>query len=231
MTLETERTPLLENSNLNSQNNLKIELKTILDFTFPIAGTQLLEYSLQVASIISIGHISTNALAAATLGQMTASVSAFSIIQGLCSALDTLLPSAWTSSHPNLVGLWSQRMTIVMALMIPVSTSSHSRTRLSKHPRQPILFIWHSSESILLVLKQEPEIAHLASLYLKYLSIGLPGYAFSFITRRYFQAQGKFSVPAGILIIVAPVNIFLNYLLGKRFPFTVLLINALIRAT
>lgn len=41
---------------------------------------------------------------------MTASVSGFSIIQGLSSALDTLLPSAWTSPHPNLVGLWSQRM-------------------------------------------------------------------------------------------------------------------------
>lgn len=41
---------------------------------------------------------------------MTASVSGFSILQGFASALDTLLPSAWTSSNPQLVGLWSQRM-------------------------------------------------------------------------------------------------------------------------
>lgn len=41
---------------------------------------------------------------------MTASVSGFSIIQGMASALDTLLPSAWTSSQPHLVGLWTQRM-------------------------------------------------------------------------------------------------------------------------
>ena len=41
---------------------------------------------------------------------MTASVSGFSIIQGMANALDTLLPSAWTSPHPELVGLWSQRM-------------------------------------------------------------------------------------------------------------------------
>ena len=41
---------------------------------------------------------------------MTASVSGFSIILGMCSALDTLLPSAWTSPRPELVGLWSQRM-------------------------------------------------------------------------------------------------------------------------
>jgi multidrug resistance protein, MATE family len=41
---------------------------------------------------------------------MTASVSGYSIIQGFGSTLDTMLPSAWTSFHPNLVGLWSQRM-------------------------------------------------------------------------------------------------------------------------
>lgn len=63
-----------------------------------------------VASVISIGHISTTALAAATLGSMTASVSGLSIAQGFTSTLDTMLPSAWTSPQPNLVGLWSQRM-------------------------------------------------------------------------------------------------------------------------
>lgn len=41
---------------------------------------------------------------------MTASVTGYSIIQGFASTLDTMLPSAWTSSQPQLVGLWSQRM-------------------------------------------------------------------------------------------------------------------------
>ena len=70
----------------------------------------MLEYSLVIASVVSIGHLSTTALAASTLGSMTASVSGYSIIQGFGSTLDTMLPSAWTSSQPNLVGLWSQRM-------------------------------------------------------------------------------------------------------------------------
>lgn len=69
-----------------------------------------LEFSLVIVSVITIGHISTTALAAITLGSMTASVTGFSIIQGLVSALDTLLPPAWTSPHPQLVGLWAQRM-------------------------------------------------------------------------------------------------------------------------
>ena len=36
--------------------------------------THVLEYSLSVASIVSVGHISTTALASATLGSMTSSV-------------------------------------------------------------------------------------------------------------------------------------------------------------
>jgi len=73
-------------------------------------STHVLEYSLVVVSVVSIGHLSTSALAAISLGSMTASVSGFSIIQGMANALDTLLPSAWTSPHPELVGLWAQRM-------------------------------------------------------------------------------------------------------------------------
>ena len=73
-------------------------------------STQLLEYSLVVVSVISIGHISTTALASISLGSMTASVSGYSVLQGLISALDTVLPSVWTSNQPQLVGLWAQRM-------------------------------------------------------------------------------------------------------------------------
>ena len=59
---------------------------------------------------MSIGHLSTIALAASTLGTMTAAVTGYSIIIGLTSTLDTMLPSAWTSPQPQLVGLWTQRM-------------------------------------------------------------------------------------------------------------------------
>ena len=72
--------------------------------------THLFEYSLVIVSVVSIGHISTTALAAISLGSMTANVSGYSVIQGFTSALDTVLPSAWTSGQPHLVGLWAQRM-------------------------------------------------------------------------------------------------------------------------
>ncbi|TBU24333.1 MATE efflux family protein [Dichomitus squalens] len=175
---------------------LREEARILVKYTLPVFGTHLFEYSLVIASVVSIGHLSTTALAASTLGSMTASVSGFSIIQGFASTLDTMLPSAWTSTQPQLVGLWAQRMGVVMAASLI-----------------PIMFIWWSSESILLFLKQEPEVARLASVYLKYSSAGLPAYAFNAISRRYFQSQGLFTVPTRIILGVAPVNALLNYLL------------------
>ncbi len=44
---------------------------------------------------------------------------------------------------------------------------------------KPILALWFNAESLLLALRQDPEVARLAALYLKYLSIELPAYAFN----------------------------------------------------
>lgn len=153
-------------------------------------------------SITSLGHLSTTALAASTLGSMTASVSGFSIIHGFTSTLDTMLPSAWTSSQPQLVGLWSHRMSSFAPSIStfhglnPLASGDHGRyptcmydlvkaTEILPiiHARQPIFAIWFNAEDILLLLRQEPEIARLAGVYLKWLSIGLPAYAFNCISR------------------------------------------------
>ncbi|KAF8880035.1 hypothetical protein BD779DRAFT_1612809 [Infundibulicybe gibba] len=152
------------------------ELRILTKYALPVFGTHLLEYSLVMVSVISIGHLSTTALAAISLGSMTASVSGFSMIQGIASALDTMLPSAWTSPQPQLVGLW------------------------------PMFLVWFNAESILLFLKQEPEVAHLAAVYLRWVSIGLPAYAFNCISR-------PVAVPTRIIFVIAPLNAILNYAL------------------
>ncbi|KAI0252928.1 mate-domain-containing protein [Lactifluus subvellereus] len=199
-----EYTPLLvprieEDVGAHSPSTTKLygdELRILFKYTLPVLCTHLLEYSLSIVTVVSIGHLSTVALAAATLGMMTATVTGHSIIQGLASTLDTMLPSAWTSPQPQLVGLWSQRMAIVMTGFLI-----------------PILFLWFNAESILLFLHQQPDVAHLAALYLKYASIGLPAYTFNCISRRYFQSQGLFTVPTRIILVVAPLNAILNYIL------------------
>jgi len=136
----------------------KSELWILTKYALPVYGTHLLEYSLVMASVLSIGHLSTTALAAITLGSMTANVTALSVIQGFISALDSLLPGAWTSPQPELVGLWSQRMGVVLGVALI-----------------PMYLFWWNAEVILIGLKQDPEVAKLAGIYLKWLSLGLPG--------------------------------------------------------
>ncbi|KAG1725060.1 MATE efflux family protein [Suillus paluster] len=209
--MPTENTPLLstpipciaedvkfsnERDGLDTWEIFREELVILMKYSSPVFITHVFEYSLIVASVVSIGHLSTVALAAATLGSMTASVSGYSIVQGFASTLDTLLPAAWTSSQPQLVGLWSQRM-----LVVTVATL------------MPVLMIWFNAESILLLLRQDPEVAHLAGVYLKWASLGLPAYTFNCISRRYFQSQGLFAVPTKIILAVAPINALLNYVL------------------
>ncbi|KAH7882897.1 mate-domain-containing protein [Phlebopus sp. FC_14] len=172
------------------------ECIVLVKYTLPVFGTHVFEHSMVLTSVVSIGHLSTVSLAAATIGFMTANVTGFSIIQGLASTLDTVLPSAWTSDQPNLVGLWTQRMLILTTLSLI-----------------PVFVVWFNAESLLLLLKQDAAVAKLAAIYLRWISLGLPAYAFECISRRYFQSQGLFTVPTRIILAVAPVNILLNYLL------------------
>ncbi|KAG6888807.1 hypothetical protein C0995_005827 [Termitomyces sp. Mi166 len=208
----TESTPLLSTDTDGradadidtSKNDVHISTKTIFyqelftipRYALPIFSSQLLEFSIVLVPVVSLGHLSTTSLAAVSLGSMTANVTGFSILQGLASALDTVLPSAWTSTEPRLVGLWAQRMAVIMAFALV-----------------PIFFVWFNAEPILLAIKQDPEVARLAALYLRWYSFSLPAFAFNCISRRYFQSQGHFYIQTRIVCIAAPFNMLINYLL------------------
>jgi len=43
-----------------------------------------------------------------------------------------------------------------------------------------MFLIWINAEALLLFLKQDPEVAHLAAVYLRWVSLGLPGKASRF---------------------------------------------------
>ncbi|KAL4073505.1 MATE efflux family protein [Scleroderma citrinum] len=182
------------NERIPSAQMFQEELGILTRYSLPVFATHVFEYSFILASVICIGHISTTSLAAGTLGMMTASVTGYAVVQGFASTLDTLLPPAWTSDTPHMVGLWIQRMVAMTAFGLI-----------------PILALWFNAEPVLLLLGQEPEVAHLAAVFLKYAAWGLPAYSFNCISRRYFQCQGLFTVPARITMLIAPFNAFLNW--------------------
>ncbi|CAE6348221.1 unnamed protein product [Rhizoctonia solani] len=199
-TLVSESTPLLPLKEPTHErytlSEVRDEIWETLHHAAPIFGTQILEYSLMLTSVISLGHISTEALAASALGTMTAGVTGLSIITGFACALDSLLPHAWTSGNPQHVGLWTQRM-IVLLSVISV----------------PISLLWLNAESILLKLKQEPKVAHMAGVYLQWFVLSLPGQTITVVARRFYQAQGRSHIPTIIMIPAAALNAFLTWLL------------------
>ncbi|ORY74741.1 mate-domain-containing protein [Leucosporidium creatinivorum] len=196
----TESTPLLPSSaapvqEVEDQGSYAHEIKVLVGYTIPIAGTHGLEYSLLVVTVVSLGHLGTVELAAASIANMTANVVALSVIQGFCTALDTLCPQAYTS-RPKDTSLYALR-TLVLLFIVLI----------------PQTIIFWNSEWILLMLRQDPGVAKHAGLYLKVLSFGLPGYSVFECTRRWLQAQGLMLAPVITLAVAAPLNVLLNYLL------------------
>lgn len=172
------------------------EAKTLARYSRSLILTFILQYSLTVASVFTVGHIGKAELGAVSLASMTANITGYAVYQGLATALDTLCPQAYGSGRKTLVGLQMQRMILFLwVITIPIS------------------IVWICGSAILSAIVPEKEIAQLAGLYLKILVAGAPGYAAFECGKRYVQAQGLFAATTYCLLICAPLNAFLNWLL------------------
>nr|POE79650.1 ethionine resistance-conferring protein 1 [Quercus suber] len=181
------------------QTTWQREAKTLAKYSLPLMATFLLQYSLTVASIFTVGHIGTAELGAVSLASMSANITGYAIYQGLATSLDTLCAQAYGSGRKKLVGLQMQRMVYFLwAITIPIA------------------IIWWFAEDILLALTPEPVVAELAGLYLRVVIIGAPGYAAFEAGKRFVQAQGLFSASLYVLLFCAPFNAFLNWLFVWR---------------
>ncbi|KAI9732370.1 MAG: hypothetical protein M1834_001577 [Cirrosporium novae-zelandiae] len=176
------------------------EAKTLSKYSAPLIVTFVLQYSLTVASIFTVGHLGPVYLGATSLASMTANISGFAIYQGLATSLDTLCAQAYGSGRPTLVGLQTQRM-IIFLLSITI----------------PIGAVWIASPWILRCMVPNPETARLAGQYLRILLFGAPGYLCFESGKRYVQAQGLFSACLYVLLFCAPFNAVMNWLLVWHF--------------
>jgi multidrug resistance protein, MATE family len=176
------------------------EAKVLAKYSTPLMVTFVLQYSLTVASIFTVGHIGTAELGAVSLASMSANITGYAIYQGLATSLDTLCAQAYGSGRKKLVGLQMQRM-IYFLWTITI----------------PIGIVWVLAENVLLALVPEPKVAKLAGLYLRVVLAGAPGYAAFEAAKRYVQAQGLFSASLYVLLFCAPFNAFMNWLFVWKF--------------
>ncbi|KAK5720788.1 hypothetical protein LTR15_006749 [Elasticomyces elasticus] len=176
------------------------ETKFLARNSAPLMLTFLLQNSLTMTSIFTVGHIGKIELGAVSLGSMTANITGYAVFHGLTTSLDTLCAQAYGSGRKELVGLQMLRMVFFLwTICIPIA------------------IIWACGTEILSLIIPEREIAVLAGQYLKVLIIGAPGYAAFESGKRYVQAQGRFAATMYVLLIAAPLNMFMHWLFVWKF--------------
>jgi len=105
---------------------------------------------------------------------MFANITWWSVVYGLATALDTLCSQAFTGAMSvTTVGVHLQTGILVMGIFVV-----------------PVSLVWWNGEYLLLALGQDPQLAALSGIYLRYLIPSIvPGFLFECL-KRYLQAQG-----------------------------------------
>lgn len=175
------------------------ELRLLAGYSLPLIATYLLQYSFTVITTFVAGHLSTDDLAAASVGVTTMNIIGLAIFEGMATALDTLCAQAYGSGNITGVGLHVQRMILLMALVcVPVGA------------------VWLCSSSIIAVFIPQHHLAVSAGSFLRVSLIGLPGYAAFEAGKRFLQAQGDFKAGMAVLLVCAPVNALLSWLFAFK---------------
>jgi multidrug resistance protein, MATE family len=218
------------------------EMKILLASSVPLVITFLLQNSINLASIFAVGRmgkvelgavsrklppvlshphyhkpsstatfvdkflfcteclLSTDFIRNKTVAITTLHITFIAPAQGLASSLDTSCAQAYGNRRYHLVGLQCQRVTLLCLCM-----------------SIPIALLWLFSEPILRLVVTNPRSAHLTAEYLRIMILSMPGVIVFETGKRLLQAQGLFRATTYILLLAAPVNVFINWLLISEF--------------
>lgn len=178
------------------QTTVRREIIYLAKSSVPLTLTFLLQYSLTVASVFSVGHLGKTELGAVSLASMTANITGFAMIQGLATCLDTLCAQSYGAGSFHQVGEYFQKgMLMIMAFFIPIGV------------------FWVYSAPVLNYIVEDQKLVSLAVQYLVIILLSIPAYIAFECGKRFLQAQGIFHATTAVLVICAPINAILNYVL------------------
>ncbi|KAH0759753.1 hypothetical protein KY290_023246 [Solanum tuberosum] len=178
MDIQDIECPLISKSrNEESKNKRKCddfleEVKKILALAGPLMSVNFLLYCLQVISVMFVGHLGELALSGASMATSFATVTGFSLLMGMGSALDTICGQAYGAKQYHMLGIHMQRAMIVL-LLVSI----------------PLAFIWANAGHILEILGQSPEIAAEAGDYARFMIPSIFAYSLLQCQMRFLQAQ------------------------------------------
>ncbi|KAJ8773053.1 hypothetical protein K2173_028230 [Erythroxylum novogranatense] len=127
------------------------EVKKQLWLAGPLVAVNLLQYCLQIISVMFVGHLGELSLSGASMATSFASVTGFSLLLGMASALDTFCGQSYGARQHHMLGIYTQRAMLVLCLV-----------------SIPLALIWANTRSILAALGQDEDIAIQAGIYARF---------------------------------------------------------------
>ncbi|XP_029699463.1 multidrug and toxin extrusion protein 1-like isoform X1 [Takifugu rubripes] len=173
----------------------KQEFKELFRLAAPATIAELMSLSLGLVSTVFCGHLGRVELASVSLAISVINVTGISVGFGLSSACDTLISQTFGSCNLQRVGTILQRGVLILLLACC-----------------PCWAILVNTEVILLAVKQEPEVARMAQLYVKIFMPALPANFMYSLQTKYLQNQGI--IWPGVItgLVVNLLNALLNYI-------------------
>ncbi|KAB2050226.1 hypothetical protein ES319_A13G231600v1 [Gossypium barbadense] len=150
------------------------EVKKQLLLAGPLVSVNFLVFALQLISVMFVGHLGKLPLSGASMATSFASVTGFSLLRGMASALDTFCGQSFGAKQYHMLGIHLQGSLLVLL------TASI-----------PLAFIWTNAPSILLFFGQDLEIAAEAGKYARFMLPSIFGFAIQECHIRFLQAQNN----------------------------------------
>ncbi|KAL5549064.1 hypothetical protein UlMin_004295 [Ulmus minor] len=150
------------------------EAKKQLWLAGPLICVNLLTNCLQVISVMYVGHLGELALAGASMATSFASVTGFSLLIGMGSALETFCGQSYGAKQYHMLGVHMQRAMIVL-LLVSI----------------PLAIIWANAGQILVSLGQDLEISAEAGRYARFMIPSIFAYAIIQCHTKFLQTQNN----------------------------------------
>nr|XP_046266919.1 multidrug and toxin extrusion protein 1 [Scatophagus argus] len=172
------------------------ELYHVLRLTGPLLVSRMLNFLLSFVTTIFCGHIGNAELAGYALASATINVTTTATGYGLAVACDTLISQTFGSKNLKRVGVILQRSSLILLLYC-----------------LPCWALLINAYHLLLLLKQEDEVARIAQFYLMMFLPAVPAMFLYHLQVSYLQNQGIIMPQMYTAIVANVFNVAANYIL------------------
>ncbi|XP_034393392.1 multidrug and toxin extrusion protein 1-like [Cyclopterus lumpus] len=172
----------------------RYELLQLVKLAGPVVISQLMVFMISFVSTVFCGHLGKTELAGVALSIAVVNVTGISIGTGLSLTCDTLISQTYGSGNLKRVGVILQRGILILLLAC-----------------FPCWAVLINTEPLLLAVRQSPEVASLAQLYVKIFMPALPAAFMYQLQGRYLQNQGIIWPQVVTGAIANILNAIINY--------------------